>query len=95
MFCISAWVLKRPLVITMYALAVPSICAFLYVEAKHAENPIVPPYLWKNRNVVTLLSINIFMGMTFWSLIFYLPIYFQVHQLDFSIYLTTFEKIIG
>lgn len=62
----------------MYALAVPSIFAFLYVEAKHAENPIVPPYLWKNRNVVTLLSINIFMGMTFWTLIFYLPIYFQV-----------------
>ncbi|KAG0332155.1 hypothetical protein BG000_010286 [Podila horticola] len=71
-----AW--NSPLVITMYALAVPSICAFLYVEAKHAENPIVPPYLWKNRNVVTLLSINIFMGMTFWSLIFYLPIYFQI-----------------
>ncbi|KAF9297457.1 hypothetical protein BGZ74_009822 [Mortierella antarctica] len=71
-----AW--KSPLVITMYALAVPSIFAFLYVEAKHAENPIVPPYLWKNRNVVTLLSINIFMGMTFWTLIFYLPIYFQI-----------------
>ncbi|KAF9021300.1 hypothetical protein BGZ52_001860 [Haplosporangium bisporale] len=49
-----------------------------WLEAKHAENPIVPPYLWKNRNVVTLLSINIFMGMTFWSLIFYLPIYFQI-----------------
>ncbi|KAG0026865.1 hypothetical protein BGZ81_006039 [Podila clonocystis] len=71
-----AW--NSPLVISMYALAVPSICAFLYVEAKHAENPIVPPYLWKNRNVVTLLSINIFMGMTFWSLIFYLPMYFQI-----------------
>ncbi|KAG0347517.1 hypothetical protein BG004_007594 [Podila humilis] len=67
-----------PLIITMYSLAIPSILAFLYVEAKHAENPIVPPYLWKNRNVVTLLSINIFMGMTFWSLIFYLPIYFQI-----------------
>ncbi|KAG0278195.1 hypothetical protein BGZ95_004508 [Linnemannia exigua] len=71
-----AW--NSPLVITMYALAVPSILAFLWIEAKHAENPIVPPYLWKNHNVVTLLSINIFMGMTFWSLMFYLPIYFQI-----------------
>jgi hypothetical protein len=52
---------------------------FLWVEAKHADNPIVPPYLWKNHNVVTLLSINVFMGMTFWSLMFYLPIYFQVN----------------
>ncbi|KAF9420375.1 hypothetical protein BGZ94_009153 [Podila epigama] len=71
-----AW--NSPLVITMYSLVVPSICAFLYIEANHAENPIVPPYLWKNRNVVTLFCINIFMGMTFWSLIFYLPIYFQI-----------------
>ncbi|KAG0048672.1 hypothetical protein BGZ83_006411 [Gryganskiella cystojenkinii] len=71
-----AW--NSPLVIVLYVLAVPSILGFLYVEAKHAKQPIVPSYLWKNRNVVTLLSINIFMGMTFWSLIFYLPIYFQI-----------------
>lgn len=77
----------------MYALAVPSICAFLYVEAKHAENPIVPPYLWKNRNVVTLLSINIFMGMTFWSLIFYLPIYFQVQLTRICVHLMTLNTL--
>ncbi|KAG0006914.1 hypothetical protein BGZ65_001877 [Modicella reniformis] len=69
---------NSPLVITMYALAIPTVVAFLYVEANHAKNPIVPPYLWKNRNVCTLLFLNVFMGMTFWSLIFYLPIYFQV-----------------
>lgn len=67
------------MIITLYALAIPSIAMFLLVEAKHAENPIVPPYLWKNHNVVTLLSINVFMGMTFWTLMFYLPIYFQVN----------------
>ncbi|KAF9352542.1 hypothetical protein BGX34_012104 [Mortierella sp. NVP85] len=66
------------LVITLYALAVPTIAAFLYVEANYAKQPIVPPYLWRNRNVVTLFCINIFMGMTFWTLIFYLPIYFQI-----------------
>ncbi|KAF9289368.1 hypothetical protein BGZ68_009482 [Mortierella alpina] len=71
-----AW--NSPLVITLYCLVIPSILAFLYVEARHAENPIVPTYLWKNRNVVTLLSINIFMGMTFWSLIFYMPMFFQI-----------------
>ncbi|ORZ01860.1 major facilitator superfamily domain-containing protein [Lobosporangium transversale] len=66
------------LVIVMYSLVLPTITAFLYVEAKCADQPIVPPYLWRNRNVVVLLSINVFMGMTFWSLTFYLPIYFQI-----------------
>ncbi|KAF9357617.1 hypothetical protein BGX26_003408 [Mortierella sp. AD094] len=69
---------NSPLVISFYVLSIPSAIAFLYVEAKHAKQPIVPPYLWKNRNVVTLFCLNIFMGMTFWTLIFYLPIYFQI-----------------
>ncbi|KAI8363200.1 major facilitator superfamily domain-containing protein [Mortierella sp. GBAus27b] len=69
---------NSPLVITMYALAIPTIIAFVIVETKFAKNPIVPSYLWKNRNVCVLLSLNVFMGMTFWSLMFYLPIYFQI-----------------
>ncbi|KAG0358055.1 major facilitator superfamily domain-containing protein [Gamsiella multidivaricata] len=69
---------KSPLIITLYVLAIPSIAAFLYVEAYYAKHPIVPSYLWKNRNVVTLFGLNVFMGMTFWTLIFYLPIYFQI-----------------
>ncbi|CAO3572553.1 unnamed protein product [Mortierella alpina] len=73
-----AW--NSPLIITMYSLAVPFAIAFLYVEAKHAKQPIVPPYLWRNRNVTTLFCINVFMGMTFYTLIFYLPIYFQIIQ---------------
>ncbi|KAF9571839.1 hypothetical protein EC968_010640 [Mortierella alpina] len=73
-----AW--NSPLVITMYSLAVPFAIAFLYVEAKHAKQPIVPAYLWRNRNVTTLFCINLFMGMTFYTLIFYLPIYFQIVQ---------------
>ncbi|KAF9926781.1 hypothetical protein FBU30_003692 [Linnemannia zychae] len=71
-----AW--NSPVVITLYVLAVPAIAAFLWIEANYADNPIVPTYLWRNHNVVTLLTINIFMGMTFWSLMFYLPIYFQI-----------------
>ncbi|KAF9167944.1 hypothetical protein BGX20_011454 [Mortierella sp. AD010] len=69
---------NSPLVITFYVLSIPSAIAFLYVEAKYAKQPVVPPYLWKNRNVTTLFCLNIFMGMTFWTLIFYLPIYFQI-----------------
>ncbi|KAG0282939.1 hypothetical protein BGZ98_006545, partial [Dissophora globulifera] len=67
-----------PVIIVLYLMVIPSALAFLYVEAHWAEHPIVPPYLWKNRNVATLFGINIFMGMTFWTLMFYLPIYFQI-----------------
>ncbi|KAG0320946.1 hypothetical protein BGZ99_004229 [Dissophora globulifera] len=69
---------KSPVIIVLYLMVIPSALAFLYVEAHWAEHPIVPPYLWKNRNVATLFGINIFMGMTFWTLMFYLPIYFQI-----------------
>ncbi|KAG0326143.1 hypothetical protein BGZ99_010048 [Dissophora globulifera] len=74
----SQVVIDLPLIITMYALVVPTVIVFLYVEKHHAHHPIVPPYLWKNHNVAVLFCINIFMGMTFWSLLFYLPIYFQI-----------------
>ncbi|KAF9939451.1 hypothetical protein BGZ75_006534 [Mortierella antarctica] len=73
-----AW--NSPLIITMYSLVVPFAIVFLYVEAKHAKQPIVPAYLWRNRNVTTLFCINLFMGMTFYTLIFYLPIFFQIIQ---------------
>ncbi|KAF9958304.1 hypothetical protein BGZ72_000616 [Mortierella alpina] len=73
-----AW--NSPLIIAMYSLVVPFAIAFLYVEAKHAKQPIVPAHLWRNRNVTTLLLIDLFMGMTFWTLLFYLPIYFQIIQ---------------
>ncbi|KAF8978599.1 hypothetical protein BGZ46_006316 [Entomortierella lignicola] len=73
---------KSPLIITFYVLSIPSAIAFLYIEAHHAKQPIVPPYLWKNRNVATLFCLNIFMGMTFWTLIFYLPIFFQIIEHD-------------
>ncbi|KAF9582704.1 hypothetical protein BGW38_010866 [Lunasporangiospora selenospora] len=69
---------NSPLIITSYVLAVLSAILFLHVEAKHAKQPIVPPYLWRNRNVTSLFSLNVFMGMTFWTLIFFLPIYFQI-----------------
>ncbi|ORZ04965.1 major facilitator superfamily domain-containing protein [Lobosporangium transversale] len=69
---------NSPLIITLYALVIPTAAAFYFVEARYAKHPIVPSYLWRNRNVVTLFGLNVFMGMTFWTLIFYLPIYFQI-----------------
>ncbi|KAG0296631.1 hypothetical protein BGZ98_000875 [Dissophora globulifera] len=69
---------KSPVIIVLYMMVIPSAIAFLYVEARWAKYPIVPTYLWRNRNAVTMFGMNIFMGMTFWTLLFYLPIYFQI-----------------
>lgn len=53
------------------------VMALIYVETKVAE-PLMPPRLFKNRSVASVLATNWFFGMTFFSLVYYLPIYFQV-----------------
>lgn len=65
-----------PLVLT--AILVAILC---YVETKVAE-PLMPPRLFKNRSVVAVLLTNWFLGMTFFSMMYYLPIYFQVVRED-------------
>ncbi|OBZ85304.1 putative MFS-type transporter C16A3.17c [Choanephora cucurbitarum] len=53
----------------------------IFVETKVAE-PLMPPRLFRNQSVVSVLSTNWFFGMTFFSMVYYLPIYFQVVKED-------------
>lgn len=53
----------------------------IFVESKVAE-PLMPPRLFKNRSVAVILATNWFFGMTFFSMVYYLPIYFQVVRED-------------
>ncbi|CAO3652066.1 unnamed protein product [Cunninghamella blakesleeana] len=70
------------------AVIVPLVFSFLfagvfaYVESKFAKEPIVPPRLFKNRSVVGILFTNWWFGVSFFSLVYYLPIYFQVVKGD-------------
>ncbi|KAI9361624.1 major facilitator superfamily domain-containing protein [Zopfochytrium polystomum] len=52
--------------------------AFIYVEAKVAKNPIIPPKLVSNRRVLATLLTTFFFGCAFFGLIFYCPQWFQV-----------------
>lgn len=70
------------------AVIVPLILSFIlvglliYVEIKIAKEPLMPPRLFKNRTVASVLCTNWFLGMTFFSTIYYLPVYFQVVRND-------------
>ncbi|OZJ02170.1 hypothetical protein BZG36_04808 [Bifiguratus adelaidae] len=66
-----------PLVIAVVALA-----CLVYYESRRAVEPIIPPQLFRLRTCVATFICNWFFGMTFFSLVYYLPTYFQVVRGD-------------
>ncbi|KAI4725088.1 putative major facilitator superfamily transporter [Aureobasidium sp. EXF-10728] len=64
---------------TISMLAIGGVCvvAFLIVEWKFAKLPMMPLDMWKNRSVACLLLQSFLLGMNYWSLIYYLPLYYQ------------------
>lgn len=73
---------KSAAVIVPFVLSGVLIALLVVVEKKFAKEPIMPPRLFKNRSVVGIILTNWFMGMTFFSAIYYLPVYFQVVRND-------------
>ncbi|KAF9898262.1 hypothetical protein BX616_004271 [Lobosporangium transversale] len=51
---------------------------FIIVEWKVPKEPIVPIHLFKLRNLWSTYSSVFFSGMSFFGILFYLPVYFQV-----------------
>lgn len=51
---------------------------FVFVEWKVAKEPILPIHLFKVRNLWSTYGSLFFSGMSFFGILFYLPIYFQV-----------------
>ncbi|KAF9542391.1 hypothetical protein EC957_001967 [Mortierella hygrophila] len=51
---------------------------FVFVEWKFAKEPILPIHLFKVRNLWSTYGSLFFSGMSFFGILFYLPIYFQV-----------------
>lgn len=72
---------KSAAVIVPLILSALLVIALVYVENK-VEEPLMPPRLFKNVSVASVLATNWFFGMTFFSMIYYLPIYFQVVRGD-------------
>ncbi|KAI8081919.1 major facilitator superfamily domain-containing protein [Gilbertella persicaria] len=73
---------KSAAVIVPLVLSVLLVGLLILVEKKFAKEPLMPPRLFKNRSVVSVLITNWFFGMTFFSAVYYLPVYFQVVRND-------------
>jgi len=54
--------------------------AFVLVETRLAKEPIIPPHLFKNWRITSVLFSNFFFGITFFGVEYYLPMFYQVVQ---------------
>ncbi|RIB16270.1 major facilitator superfamily domain-containing protein [Gigaspora rosea] len=71
-----AW--SDPIIIVLLCLGGVGYAIFVLIEAKVAEEPIAPLHLFKNLKVAACFSINLFHGMAFFALLYFVPLYFQV-----------------
>ena len=66
----------------MYVVGGVLIGVFALIESRFAKEPICPPRLFKNKNVLLGFIGNFFIGIAFFSLTFYLPTFFQIVRGD-------------
>ena len=72
----------HPLVLVTLPLSAALFLAFVYIEASHAIEPIIPVRLLLNRTVMAACLTNWFFTMAQIALTFYAPIYFQVQGMS-------------
>jgi len=66
-------------IIVMFCAFAVLVTVLIVVESRATE-AIIPPSLFKNRDIVILYSINGLTGLIFMGCTFYIPLYFQVVQ---------------
>jgi len=72
----------HPLVLVSLPLSAVSLCAFIYIEAYVAPEPVIPVRLLLNQTVAAACLCNWFATMVAYMVIFYIPIFFQVKGLS-------------
>ncbi|KAJ3300755.1 hypothetical protein HDU76_006025 [Blyttiomyces sp. JEL0837] len=78
----SQWAWSSAQVIACFVVAAVTISALIYIELYYAVEPIIPPHLFKIRNVVVIFLTNFFQGGCFFAFVFYGPTYFEVLKGD-------------
>ncbi|KAJ3117473.1 hypothetical protein HDU96_006710 [Phlyctochytrium bullatum] len=68
---------NSPIVIGCFIGAAVAIGILVFIELRATE-PIIPPHLFKIRNVLFVFINNFFLGMGFFAFVFYGPQYFQL-----------------
>ncbi|KAJ3063855.1 hypothetical protein HDU98_000378 [Podochytrium sp. JEL0797] len=71
-----AW--DSAIVITLFVVGTVLLAAFIYVEGWVATNPVLSFDLFKNRYAVAVFATTFFLGCSFFILVFYTPLWFQI-----------------
>ncbi|PVU84786.1 hypothetical protein BB559_006321 [Furculomyces boomerangus] len=69
---------KSPLIILFFIFGVIILCVFVFVEIKYAVQPIIPMYLFKNKNVVCLSLALFLASFAMYGINYYMPLYYTV-----------------
>ncbi|KAI9332457.1 major facilitator superfamily domain-containing protein [Zopfochytrium polystomum] len=75
-----AW--DSTIVKTLFPIGAVFVVAFIWVEVKVAERPIVPMHLFKDSRVAATFLSAFFFGAAFYGLIFYVPQWYQIVRGD-------------
>ncbi|KAF9902664.1 hypothetical protein EC991_004721 [Linnemannia zychae] len=67
-----------PLIIGLLCGGVVVLVIFCFIEAKVAVEPIIPFRLFKNRTNSAVFATSLFVGMGFFGIMFFMPLYFQI-----------------
>ncbi|KAI9324194.1 major facilitator superfamily domain-containing protein [Zopfochytrium polystomum] len=71
-----AW--RDAIVVALLVVGAVLVVAFLYVEANWAANPVVPLSMFRDTKLLAAMLTSFFGGCAFFTLVFYLPTWFQV-----------------
>ncbi|RIB27079.1 major facilitator superfamily domain-containing protein [Gigaspora rosea] len=74
----STYAWNSPVIIVLLCAGFVGYIIFGLVETYIVSEPVVSPHLFKNLNVISCFIASIFQGMIFFSLVLYIPLYFQV-----------------
>ncbi|KAJ1964012.1 hypothetical protein IWQ62_003054 [Dispira parvispora] len=69
-------------IITFLSLAAALLVAFVIVELKVSKEPVIPMYLFANRNTTLCFSSTFCMGMAIFGTLYYTPVFFNVVHND-------------
>jgi len=74
----STYAWSSPIVIGMFCAGIVVIGLFLLVEWKQAAEPIIPFRLFATRTNCAVFATCFFLGMGFFGIMFFMPLYFQI-----------------
>ncbi|KAG0200127.1 hypothetical protein BGX28_006707 [Mortierella sp. GBA30] len=74
----STYAWNSPIVITLFCVGFLVLIGFCFIEARQASEPIIPFRLFKVRTNAAVFLTCFFIGMGFFGVMFFMPLYFQI-----------------